>query len=147
MAEKTVVKTAGRATRGPAGKPTGKPAGPDPAGKADPGPARTPADTAARNTETLAPEPLVVLAGLEKVAPTWWAAVGRVYDALLDDDTDLDTVSAAFHEELVARFQYAKALHEQGYRVPDYLAERAPISPLWPLPEVPTLVRQATRAA
>jgi hypothetical protein len=143
MAEKTVGKTVGRATRGPAGKP----AGPDPAGKADPGPARTPADTAARNTEKLEPEPLVVIEGLEKVAPAWWAAVGRVYDALLDDDADLDTVSAAFHEELVARFQYAKALHEQGYRVPDYLAERAPISPLWPLPEVPTLVRQATKAA
>jgi hypothetical protein len=151
MAGKTVAKTTTRVTRKPAGKPvvtgqagrTGKPVG---TGQ-DKTETQEPADTATPSAEKLAPEPLVVLPGFENVAPAWWAAVARVYDALLDDDAGLDTVSTAFHDELVARFQYAKALHERGYRVPDYLAERAPISPLWPLPETPALARRATRAA
>jgi len=155
MAGKTVVKTTTRATGRPARKPvaadqagrTGKSAGTGEAGNTKPGAAEKPADTTTRNAEKLEPEPLVVLPGFEKVAPEWWAAVAGVYDALLDDDADLNTVSTAFHEELMARFHYAKALHERGYRVPDYLAERAPISPLWPLPEVPILAHRATRAA
>jgi len=134
-------KAAGRTTRRPAGKPvvTGRAdsAGAD---KASP-------EAPAKDAPKLEPEPLVVLPGFERVAPAWWAAVNRVYDALLDENSDLETVSTAFHEELVARFHYAKALHERGYQVPDYLAERSPISPQWPLPEVPKQARRATRAA
>lgn len=104
-------------------------------------------ETTAKDAQKLDPEPLVVLAGFEQVAPAWWAAVNRVYDVLLDEKSNLEVVSTAFHEELVARFHYAKALHERGYQVPEYLAERAPVSPQWPLPEVPKLARGATRAA
>lgn len=141
MSEKAAGKTAERAPRRPAGNPavTGR-AGSAGADKGNP-------QAPAKDAPKLDPEPLVVLPGFEQVAPAWWAAVSQVYDALLDENSDLETVSTAFHEELVTRFHYAKALHERGYQVPDYLAERSPISPQWPLPEVPKLARRATRAA
>ncbi len=141
MSEKTAGKTAERATRRPAGRPavTGR-AGSAGAEKGSP-------EEPAKDAPKLDPEPLVVLPGFEQVAPAWWAAVNRVYDALLDENSDLETVSTAFHEELVARFHYAKALHERGYQVPEYLAERSPISPQWPLPELPKQASRVTRAA
>ncbi|MGH3731024.1 MAG: hypothetical protein ACRDTU_20065, partial [Micromonosporaceae bacterium] len=85
--------------------------------------------------------------GFEEVTTAWWDAVIDVHEVLLSDDAGLDRVSGAFNRELRARWDYARTLHEYGYLVPDYLAERAPIAPLWPLPDMPAVARHIVRAA
>jgi hypothetical protein len=89
----------------------------------------------------------VVLPGFEEVATVWWDAVVDVHEVLLSDDAGIDRVSGAFNRELRARWDYARTLHSRGYLVPDYLAERVPVAPLWPLPELPAPARSVARAA
>ncbi|MGH3664272.1 MAG: hypothetical protein ACRDTQ_20765 [Micromonosporaceae bacterium] len=92
-------------------------------------------------------EVLQVLPGFEKLASAWWDAVTKVHQTLLLSEAELEIVCAVFAEELQARWEYAKALHEGGFQVPDYLAERAPIAPLWPLPALPIDADRLTYAA
>ena len=88
-----------------------------------------------------------VVPGLEAPALEWWTAVHQVHELLLRGGGNLDEVSAVYANELRARWEYAKALHENGYQVPDYLAERATVAPVWPLPHPPVRARRVPRAA
>ncbi|MGH3713371.1 MAG: hypothetical protein ACRDT4_07930 [Micromonosporaceae bacterium] len=94
----------------------------------------------------IVPEPLRAAPGLEGPANTWWAAVHGVHRVLLEE-ADIETVGDAFRAELIARWEYALALHEGGFQVPDYLAERAAVAPLWPLPQQPASLGELTKAA
>lgn len=84
--------------------------------------------------------------GFEELTSTWWCAVAKVHEALLSQE-DLDTVCEAFNAELRARWEYARTLHQEGYEVPEYLTEGAPVAPLWPVPELPQPATELAHAA
>lgn len=113
------------------------------------------ADNTAETTEdgaalpsvpSIADEPPRVIAGFEELTHAWWSAVLRVHQVLLED-ADIETVGGAFNAELYARWEYARTLHERGFQVPDYLAEKAPVAPLWPQPQPPLHLSQLARVA
>ncbi|MGH3739703.1 MAG: hypothetical protein ACRDT6_29500 [Micromonosporaceae bacterium] len=92
------------------------------------------------------PDPIRTAPSFEELAQTWWTAVAGVHQVLMEE-ADIDSVGAAFGDELRARWEYAKTLHERGYQVPDYLAERATVAPLWPQPQPPVHRSQLVKAA
>lgn len=104
------------------------------------------AEAPATDTPRIAEEPVPVVAGFEELTNAWWAAVLGVHQVLLED-ADIESVTTAFNAELRARWEYARTLHERGYQVPDYLAERAPVAPLWPKPQPPLHLSQLAKAA
>lgn len=106
----------------------------------------TAAEAPATATPRIAEEPVPVVAGFEELTNAWWAAVLGVHQVLLED-ADIESVTTAFNAELRARWEYARTLHERGYQVPDYLAERAPVAPLWPKPQPPLHLSQLAKAA
>ncbi|SRR6266540_1208933 len=100
-----------------------------------------------KTEEKLAREELQVVPGFEELAPAWWAAVGEIHELLLTEDAGIEAITQAYAKELKARWEYAKTLHERGYQVPEYLAERAAVAPLWPMPETPAPVAELADAA
>lgn len=103
--------------------------------------------TTKESTATTEREAPQALPGFEEITSAWWDAVVDVHEVLLREDADLETVSNAFSTELRARWEYARTLHERGYLVPDYLAERVAVAPLWPLPETPDAAGDIAQAA
>jgi hypothetical protein len=100
-----------------------------------------------KTDEKLESEELRIVPGFEELAPAWWAAVAEVHQVLLTEDAGIDAINQAYAKELLARWEYAKTLHERGYQVPDYLTEKAAVSPLWPTPELPAPVAAVAEAA